>query len=104
MHNEVKCTSCCDSKISENSRSVEREKKMTKNITSIKRLLMGIILLLLVSLPTGCAKTHYKHYEGPPLPDSELALFKASKKIRSIDGHSHRYGTGGKDFAKALTT
>lgn len=77
---------------------------MAKNITSIKRLLMGIILLLVVSLPTGCAKTHYKHYEGPPLPDSELALLKASKKIRSIDGHSHRYGTGGKDFAKALTT
>jgi hypothetical protein len=77
---------------------------MDGKLSSIRTLVIGIILLLISLFPTGCAKTHYKHYEGPTLPDSELALLKASKKIRSIDGHSYRYGTGGKDFAKALTT
>ncbi len=71
--------------------------------SSIKTLVIGIILLLISLFPTGCAKTHYKHYEGPTLPDSELALIKASR-IHSIDGHTHRFGIGGKDFAKALTT
>jgi hypothetical protein len=72
--------------------------------SSIKTLVIGIILLLINLFPTGCAKTHYKHYEGSSLPDSELALLKASKQIHSIDGHSYKYGIGGKDFAKALTT
>jgi len=77
---------------------------MDRKSSSLRKLVIGIILLLISLLSTGCAKTHYKHYEGPPLPDSELALLKASKQIRSIDGHSYRYGTGGKDFAKAITT
>ena len=76
---------------------------MARKSATIKTLVAGITLLLIALIPTGCAKTHYKHYEGPTLPDSELALINTSR-IHSIDGHTHRYGTGGKDFAKALTT
>ena len=77
---------------------------MARKSAIIKSLVAGIILLLVTSFQTGCAKTHYKHYEGPVLPDSELALIKSNKKICGIDGQSHRLGTTNEDTVATLTT